>query len=163
MNEARLTGMDRAKLIEDIIQLQLRIGHAVGQNAPEAWLDLSLTIGQLKSLFFIDYEGSTNLKKLATALGVTPPNVTGIVDRLVEQGLVSREENPEDRRMLFLKTTDRGEALLTRLRESGIGRLSGILARLSTEELSALAQSLIPVARAAERNREECGDEHNRS
>jgi len=52
-------------------------------------MDLSLTIGQLKSLFFIDFEGSTNFKKLATALGVTPPNVTGIVDHLVEQGLVT--------------------------------------------------------------------------
>ncbi len=124
-------------------------------------MDLSLTISQLKSLFFIDFEGSTNFKKLATALGVTPPNVTGIVDRLVEQELVSREENPEDRRMLLLKTTDKGKALLAKLRESRISRMSGILARLSLEELSALAQGLTALARAAESQQGGGRDEHN--
>ena len=141
--------MDQAKLIKEIIQLQQQLSKAMGQYAPEAWMDLSLTIGQLKSLFFIDFEGSTNFRKLTTALGVTPPNVTGIVDRLVEQGLVSREENPEDRRMLLLKTTDKGKTLLAKLRESGINRMSGILAQLSLEELSALAQGLIAFAKVA--------------
>ena len=158
--------MNRAELIEEIIQLQRRIGrvgHASERYAPEAWLALNLTIGQLKSLFFIDFEGSTNFKKLATALGVTPPNVTGIIDHLVEQGLVSREENPEDRRMLLLKTTDKGKALLAKLRESRISHMSGILAQLSLEELSALAQGLTALTRAAECNKEKHKDEHNRS
>jgi DNA-binding MarR family transcriptional regulator len=75
--------------------------------------------------------------------------VTGIVDRLVEQGLVSREENPEDRRMLLLKTRDKGKALLAKLRERGINRVSGILAQLSLEELSALARGLIAFAKVA--------------
>lgn len=132
-------------------------------SAPEAWMDLSLTIGQLKSLFFIDYEGSTNFRRLATALGVTPPNITGIIDRLVERGLVSREENPEDRRILLLKTTEKGKALLAKLRETGISRMSGILARLSIEELSALAQGLAAVARESELNQEKNHLEHSRS
>ena len=153
--------MDKAKLTEEIIQLQRQIGHAMGQYAPEAWMDLSVTIGQLKSLFFIDFEGSTNFRKLATALGVTPPNVTGIVDRLVDQGLVSRQENPEDRRMLLLKTTDKGKALLAKLRESGVSRMSAILAQLSLEELAALAQGLTALARAAKYNKENHKDEHD--
>ncbi len=155
--------MNRTKLIKEIIQLQQQTGHALGQHAPEAWLDLSLTIGQLKSLFFIDFAGSTNFKKLATALGVTPPNVTRIVDRLVEQGLVSREGNPEDRRMLFLKTTDRGKALLAKLRESRISRMSGILAKLTLEELTALAKGLSALARAGKYHEEKPRDEYNRS
>jgi DNA-binding MarR family transcriptional regulator len=154
-------GMDRTKLTEEIIQLQQRVGHVVGQYVPEAWMDLSLTIGQLKSLFFIDFEGSTNFRKLATALGVTPPNITGIVDRLVEQGLVSRKENPEDRRMLLLETTDKGKALLAKLRESGVNRMSAILAQLSLEELAALAQGLTALARAAKYNKENHKDEHD--
>ena len=86
-----------------------------------------------------------------------------IRDRLVGQGLVSREENPEDRRMLLLKTTDKGKALLAKLRESGISRMSGILAQLSLEELSALAQGFTALSRAAEYDKEKNKDEHNRS
>ncbi|MBI4181054.1 MAG: MarR family transcriptional regulator [Chloroflexi bacterium] len=155
--------MEKSKLIKQIIQLQQQLGHAMRQYAPGAWLDLDLTIGQLKSLFFIDFEGSTNFKRLANALRVTPPNVTGIIDHLVEQGLVSREENPENRRMLLLKTTDRGKALVSKLRASVISRISDILTQLTSEELSALAQGLTALTRAAEHNKEKDKDEHNRS
>ena len=158
--------MEKAELIKEIIQLQeqiVQLEHAMERHAPEAWMDLSLTIGQLKSLFFIDFEGGTNVKKLATALGVTPPNVTGIVDHLVEQGLVSREENPEDRRMIILKTTDKGKALITGLRESRISRVSNVLAQLSSEELSALAKGLSALARAGEDSKEKHQDERHRS
>jgi len=155
--------MDRAKLVQEIIQLQQQLGYALRQYAPEAWMDLSLTIGQLKSLIFIDSEGSTNLRKLATALRVTPPNMTAIVDRLVGQGLVSRQHNPEDRRMLILKTTDEGKALLAKLRERRISLMSGILTQLSLEELSALAQGFTALSRAAEYDKGKNRDEYNRS
>jgi DNA-binding MarR family transcriptional regulator len=153
--------MGKSKPVEEIVQLQHRLARAMHQHTPDAWLALNLTIGQLKSLFFIDFEGTTNVKKLAAALGATPPNVTGIVGRLVEQGLVSREENPEDRRMLILRTTARAEALLAELREMQMNRMSGILMRLSSEELSALAQSLTTLIRAAEDSKENNSYEHD--
>jgi DNA-binding MarR family transcriptional regulator len=144
----------RVELIEEIIRLQ-QMSHALGQYAPEAWMELNLTIVQLKSLFFIDSEGSTNLKKLASALGVTPPDVTRIVDRLVEQGMVTRQENPEDRRMQLLQATKKGKALLTRLRENKTTHLYRTLTHLSTEELTMVAQGLRALIRAAEPQREE--------
>jgi DNA-binding MarR family transcriptional regulator len=131
------------------------MSHALGQYAPEAWMELNLTIVQLKSLFFIDSEGSTNFRKLASALGVTPPDVTRIVDRLVEQGMVTRRENPEDRRMQLLQATKKGKALLTKLRENKTTHLYRILTHLNTEELTTVAQGLRALVRAAELQREE--------
>jgi DNA-binding MarR family transcriptional regulator len=110
-------------------------------------MDLNLTIGQVKSLFFIDYEGSTNFRKLAAALARTPPDVTRIIDRLVEQGLVNRRENPEDRRMLMLTTTEAGKALAARLRESRMTHIHHMLEQLSEEELATLAKGLAVLAR----------------
>jgi MarR family transcriptional regulator, organic hydroperoxide resistance regulator len=153
LREALLT-VNRAELTEEITRLQ-RLSHAMGQYAPEAWMDLNLTIGQLKSLFFIDSEGRTNFRKLASALGVTPPDVTRIVDRLVEQGLVSRRENPDDRRMQLLHTTNKGKVLLTKLRENRTTHLYRILAHLSTQELATVAKGLDALVRAAELQREE--------
>ena len=143
-------GINREKLTRQIIQLVGRVGHATGQYQPEAWLEMDLTIGQLNSLMFIDFEGNTNLRKLAAALGVTPPNATGIVDRLVEQELVSRKENQEDRRMVALTVTDKGKAVLEKLRERKTSHMSAILARLSADELSVLAQGLTALTRAFE-------------
>lgn len=146
--------VNREELTKEIIQLQ-RMSYVIGQYSPEVWMDLNLTIGQLKSLLFIDSEGITNFRKLATALGVTPPDVTRIVDRLVEQGLVSRRENPEDRRMQLLQATKKGQALLAKLRENRTTHLYRILAHLSTEELTAIIQGLSSLIKAAQLEREE--------
>jgi DNA-binding MarR family transcriptional regulator len=140
----------KAELVEEVIQLQRQLNRALRQGESDVWMEISLTVAQLKSLFFISNEGSTNFTKLAEALRVTSSNVTGIVDRLVGQGLVSRRENPENRRMSVLQSTEKGEALLTSLRERTIGQLSELLSCLSEEQLSTLAQGLRFLAKATE-------------
>lgn len=147
--------MDRAKLTEQIIELQQQIGRAMARYAPDAWMDMDLTIGQLRTLFFVDFEGSTNTERLANALGVTRRSVSATVDHLVERGLVTREKHPEDRRMVLVKTTDQGEALMTKLRESQMTRMSGMLARLSVDELSDMAHHLATLAKVVQASHEE--------
>jgi MarR family transcriptional regulator, organic hydroperoxide resistance regulator len=142
--------MEKTELIQEIVELHRRVNRAVRLNAPDAWMQLSMTIPQVKSLFFITNNGSTNFKKLATALKVTPSNLTGVIDRLVEQGLVSRTENPEDRRQMMLKATEKGEGLVSELRERRISYLSRTLADLSKEELSTIAKGLDLLAGATD-------------
>ena len=154
---------NKSKLIEEIIKLQHQVSHTMGRRMPDVWLNLDLTISQLKSLFFIDFEGSTNLKKLAAALGVTPPDVTGIVSRLVENGLVSRGENPDDRRALVIKVTDKGKTLLEKLRESHISHEFTMLSRLGVEDLCSFARGLRALAQAVEGNKRKHEDEYHRS
>jgi DNA-binding MarR family transcriptional regulator len=141
--------MDRQEQIRQIVELERRASRLLRQHPFDAWMDLSLTTAQLKSLFFIDNEGSTNFTKLATALGVTSSNMTGIIDRLVEQGLVSRKENPEDRRVLLLNVTEKGKELLTNLRERRVKQMSKVLTHMSLEELSILARGLTLLIEAA--------------
>jgi len=138
----------RNKLIEELNQLQGHLMRKVGPPHHQAWMELDLSIGQLKSLFFLNHEGQTNFSKLAAALDVTPPNVTGIIDRLVEHGLVRRTENPEDRRMLLLQLTDEGRDLVTKLRVVSWGHMTEILNQLSMEDLRALVQGMRAVVRA---------------
>jgi len=152
--------MDRAGLTKETIELQRKVNRVLRQQTPDAWMELNLTISQLKSLFFIANQGSTNFTKLASALGVTPSNVTGIVDRMVEQGLVSRQENPEDRRMLMLRVTDKGEAIIAGLRERRARHISEILAQLSLEELNSVFKGLSLLVQAAEAREGKTKQEH---
>jgi len=152
--------MEKTALVREIIELERRVNRVLRQYSPDAWMGLSLTIAQLKSLFFIDNEGSTNFTKLAAALGVTSSNVTGIVDRLVEQELVSRKENPEDRRVLLLSVTEKGKALLANLRERRVKQMSEVLTRMSLEELSSLARGLALLVKAAESHERETATNH---
>jgi DNA-binding MarR family transcriptional regulator len=129
----------KSRLIEEIFNNFQKMGN-LGAFKMEAWLELDLTIVQLKCLFFIDAEGSTHFKSLADALGVTPPSITGIIDRLVGQGLVSREENPENRRMQILKMTTKGKDLLTKLIEIRKGAMRSVIGQLSPQDLADLAR-----------------------
>jgi DNA-binding MarR family transcriptional regulator len=153
--------MEKQELIAEIIKLQRKVDRARRQYELGVWMDLPLTMAQLKSLFFISNQGSTHPGKLAAALGVTPTNVTGIIDRLIKQGLVSRTEDAQDRRVMLLQATGRGEELVTKLRERRRTYLSDLLGRLDADELAILARGLNPLARAAERREGETGNEHD--
>ena len=146
--------METTELIGEILKLQRRIDRARRQYQLDIWMSLPLTMAQLKCLFFISNQGSTNSKKLAKALGVTPTNITGIIDRLVKQGLVSRTEDAQDRRMLVLKATVKGEGLVTSLRERKRSLFSKALAYMSTDELTALYQGLTSLAKLVEAHEE---------
>jgi DNA-binding MarR family transcriptional regulator len=153
--------VDKSELVQEVVELQRQVGRIIGQHVPSVWIDSGLTITQLRSLFLITNKGSTNFTKLAEALGVTPSNVTGIVDRLEEQGLVSRTQNPEDRREMTLQATDKGEALVSDLKEAGVKQMTRILSLLSVKELSCLIRGLSAFIGAADSNRGQIKDEHD--
>lgn len=142
--------MEKGVLINEVIDLHRRVNHSLRLSTQDAWMQLSLTVPQVKSLFFITDHGSTNFKSLAAALKVTQSNLTGVIDRLVEQDMVSRTENPDDRRMVLLQVTNKGEALVSDLRERRISHLSQALSDLSPEDLDFIVRGLSLLAKVTE-------------
>lgn len=150
--------MERRELVEQVIELQRQVNRLFRDANSDAWMAMNLTRAQLKSLFFISHEKGTNFSKLAGALGLSPSNLTGIVDRLVEKGLVTRNDSAEDRRLVVLLATDKGEALIADLREHRVKYLSAILEHMNSEELSVLAEAYSALVKAAEvHEKEEVG------
>ncbi len=142
--------MEKAELIKEINELQRKIDRARRQYQLDIWMSLSLTMAQLKCLFFISNQGSANSKTLAETLKVTPTNITGIIDRLVKQGLVSRSEDTHDRRVLILRATNKGEALVANLRERKRSGFSRVLAHMDDDKLTVLHKGLNSLVAAIE-------------
>jgi DNA-binding MarR family transcriptional regulator len=134
--------MVKKETVEQLVELQRRIDRDRRQYELDAWMRLHLGIGQLKTLFFISNRGDTTTGKLATALKVTPTNVTGIIDRLLEKNLITRTGDPDDRRVLLLRTTPQGDELVAELRQKRRERMSELFSRLSEEEAAVVAQGL---------------------
>jgi DNA-binding MarR family transcriptional regulator len=97
---------------------------------------------------------------LAEALQVTPTNITGIIDRLVKQGLVSRAGDAQDRRILVLKATTKGKRLVANLRERKRSSFSKVLACMNRDELTALYKGLTSLAGVVEARAEEVNAAH---
>jgi DNA-binding MarR family transcriptional regulator len=140
----------REKLTRRIIELRRQVNRVLRERTLDSWVQLSLTIPQLKSLFYISRHGKVNLSGLASGIRVTPANVTGIVDRLAGQGLLTRIPDLNDRRITWLRVTEKGEALLANLREGRASEMHKILDKLTEEELSIVARGFDLLARAAE-------------
>ena len=128
--------------IEEMIELQRRVDRDRRQYELDAWMRLHLGIGQLKSLLFISNHGATTTGKLAAVLKVTPTNMTGVVDRLLEKNLITRTTNPDDRRELVLRMTPSGEELVTELRQKRKERMAELFNRLTDEEAAIVTQAL---------------------
>ena len=142
-------------MVEEVIELQRQVNRLFRDSNNDAWMAMHLTRAQLKSLFFIGREKDTNFRKLATALGLSPSNLTGIIDRLVEQGLVTRNNAPGDRRVVVLRVTEKGETLIADLREHRTKQLSSILENMSSDSLSFLFNGYSALLKTAEVNEEE--------
>ena len=147
--------MDKKIVINQIIELQRRMSEVLLPFALHAWRELEVPLAQLKSLLVITSKGGTNYRTLAQNLGVTPGDVTGIVERLVSQGLVIRKPNPKDRRIVLLQASDKGRELLANLIESQTQHTVRILKYLSMQELQSLSQGLAGVIHAVEEHQKE--------
>jgi DNA-binding MarR family transcriptional regulator len=130
--------MEKCECINKIAGLQRVLAKSMRAHAFKHWMTLSLSTTQVKSLFCIVENERISSKKLADMLDVTPANVTGIVDKLIEQGFVRRVENSEDRRVVFLETTDEGKKLLTNLEQMATEHTTKMLSGLSEDELNHL-------------------------
>jgi DNA-binding MarR family transcriptional regulator len=147
--------MVKQEIVEELIELQRKIDHDRRQYELDAWMSLNLGIGQLKTLFFISNRGATTTGKLATALKVTPTNVTGIIDRLLEKDLITRIGDPDDRRVLVLRTTPKGDELVAELRQKRRERMTELFKNLSDKEAEIVAQGLKIMVKAIDAKQEE--------
>ena len=66
------------------------------------------------------------------------PDVTRLVDRLIKQGLVRRERDTEDRRVVLVEITGAGLALLSRLDEPAAESTEAAMAGLNPQQLRTL-------------------------
>lgn len=89
--------------------------------------------------------------ELADRTGVTRATMTGLVDTLERAGLVTRTPHPEDRRMMCVGLTKRGEKLLAQIMPEHFRRMAWLMATLSESERKTFVRLLSKVlARAGE-------------
>jgi len=99
--------------------------------------ELGLSFQQAMALGHLTADEPLPMSALAGALQCDNSNVTGIVDRLEDRGLVERRSAPHDRRVKMLVVTERGAELQARLSER-LDQAPPALARLSAADQQAL-------------------------
>jgi DNA-binding MarR family transcriptional regulator len=123
--------MDTAPQIMQSIRLEMRRGRGS-----------DISIPQFRALRFIQCNPDSSLSSLAEHLGLTLPSVSKLVDGLVKQELVIRQESTTDRRRLTLALTQSGASIVNSARASAQANLTKNLGRLSDDELETICQAM---------------------
>ncbi len=100
--------------------------------------------GQFKLLMVLTKRGRLTMQELATALGVAPPSVTGMIRRLLEQGYVKRVRDESDWRTVWVELTEQGREAVTRHHRERVAALRQRIEQLDSEEREKLRDA-IPV------------------
>jgi long-chain acyl-CoA synthetase len=110
----------------------------LGRHVEVALSRVDLTAAQYRALMQLD-DGAEAPSSLATQLAVTKPSITGVVEGLLQRGLVDRTASIEDRRRISINLTDEGRRVLA-LADQAVGaRLEEILAEIDDAQ-AALAE-----------------------
>ncbi len=91
----------------------------------------------IKVLFYL-----ISISKMAKELCISKPNMTPIIDKLVEEGLVSRDYDSTDRRVILIKTTPKALEILKEGQEYIKEVIKEKLEPLNKEDIITLSTSL---------------------
>lgn len=123
--------------------------HRMSVHRSGTELEAAITMPQLRVLHLVETADELRMTTLVESLGVGASTVSGLVDRLVDHGFVSRRDDPSDRRHLLVAVTPEGRDFLDRLRELGANHLRSLLERLLPDEIAVVGRSLDLLMRAA--------------
>jgi DNA-binding MarR family transcriptional regulator len=152
----RVTGQQRkAELIENILQLGDKAFRELFPILPKGWLQLDLTMPQLKVVLLLFLSGPSRMGDIASALGVSLATATGVVDRLVEREVVLRDSDPADRRVVLCRLSDKGQKLMSSLWQLARDRARELLNAIDRPQLLLITQALEALLQAGEATKDD--------
>ena len=105
---------------------------------------------QLQVLFLLSCDAPQTMGRLAERLDVSLPSVTGIVERMVEHGLVERGRDEDDRRVVTVAPTAAGRATVEEIDLVRRRALAQLLARLDPGQQEQALRIFAALRRTAE-------------
>jgi MarR family transcriptional regulator, organic hydroperoxide resistance regulator len=108
--------IDAHNLIEkQIIELLRELLHVLIKESIPSWIDLQLSLPQLRILFIIAHNSSASINQIADQLRVGEPTASHLVDKLYKAGFIQRSEDPRDRRRAIVQLSPNGKLLTEKL------------------------------------------------
>lgn len=136
---AHSTLSPRTYRLETLIRLAHRLINRLTQPEADA---LGLTLPRLWVLVHVDECPGITMGSLARRMGLSRSAVTGLVDDMVRAGLLRREDDPDDRRIIRLALTPDGERALGRMLARRARVVADALGHVGATEADALLAGL---------------------
>ena len=125
--------MDTTAFAERIMEISPRLVKAIASYESNDLARGKITLPQFWALHSLA-QGRCKMKSLAQQLGTSPAAATGLTNRLVSQGLVVREHDHKDRRIVWIGLSSRGRESIGRIRKQRIRAIIALFCGLPEDE-----------------------------
>lgn len=136
--------------VEIVLQTLPRIHAACRARSVETADGVSVSDHQARLLGLLDAQDPAMVTELAEAMGVTASTMSLNLTRLEAAGLITRERDPADRRVMNVRLSPTGAEVRERVQELDVGRVDVLLRGLGREERRAALLGLLTLAEAAD-------------
>ena len=116
--------------------------HSSLNGEKKCFSDFSIPPSHVRVIFYLLEFNSSPISQIAENLGISKPNITPIIDNLINCGLVNRYNDPNDRRILRVELTDKAFELLEAFRNVIRNSFAEKISPLSNDEIAILDTSI---------------------
>jgi DNA-binding MarR family transcriptional regulator len=133
---------EKQQIVEQILKLSDNLFRQLLPAVPKELLELDITMPQMKIMLILFIHGPQRMSALAADLAITLATATGLVDRLVERDYVTRENSPDDRRVVMCRLSGRGQKAVGRIWKSARIRSGQLLGAMDIAKLKMFSEAL---------------------
>lgn len=127
--------MNREDFIQNIVENLAKIQRTSVHNRLK---DIDLSHAQVGMLYLLSHHQNSNVKQTADFLGISKSAVTQLADQLEAKGLIRRNNDPQDRRIVLLDLTSEGTKTLKSITKQKLDAIRRALQKLDEKELQQL-------------------------
>jgi len=109
-----------------------------------------LSMPQFSIMMQLHYRGACGMSEISERFSITAAAASQLVDKLVQNGFIVREEDPNDRRAKLLNLTEKGQEIIKQGIEERYRWVDQLAEKLTDEERVQISEALDIMTRAAE-------------
>jgi DNA-binding MarR family transcriptional regulator len=154
MQESRMKSSrahDRKAAVDALLSFAGSLKGVSQRGTDDVWTSLDLSMAQLKAFMIVVHTGGLPTRALAEKMKVGASAVTPVVDRLVAQKLVKREDDANDRRVIWLRPTAKAKELHEKLLEASRRNLERVVETLPANKIDIVTEALELLSAAAKK------------
>lgn len=149
-----MANISLAEFADKLNELMPKIARGFLKNQDNDLLKGKITVAQLFVLCFLSRNSEVTMSEIANYLEVSTAAATGIVDRLVKSAYLARVYSEQDRRIIKIKLTVKGQDLVEKIVKQKKQRIMDIFGKISDKERDDYLRILMRIHEIIEKDRQ---------
>jgi DNA-binding MarR family transcriptional regulator len=140
------------RLLKTLPHLMNKMFHDINEFRPlEEDFNLGLNKTQRKTLLILYSDEGMNMSRFCRILNLEKGSFTSVIDSLIEQDLVIRQRDNDDRRKIFIRLSKKGKEFVEQIVEIISSHIEHKLSVLSKEDFSCFIHAIDDLSRITEK------------